>query len=90
MNTISVVTRDINEFLKHPLIIWAESFIEKENKLSYEQLINSTCFHSIIRSIDPRLQNSRLPNEAADTSSRLVNLDFILRSIRSFVQVKLI
>ncbi|CAF2735540.1 unnamed protein product [Rotaria sp. Silwood2] len=86
MNTISVVTRDINEFLKHPLIIWAESFIEKENKLSYEQLINSTCFHSIIRSIDPRLQNSRLPNEAADTSSRLVNLDFILRSIRSFVQ----
>ncbi|CAF0838079.1 unnamed protein product [Rotaria sordida] len=86
MNTISVVTRDINEFLKHPLIIWAESFIEKENKLSYEQLINSTCFHAIIRSIDPRLQNSRLPNEASDTSSRLVNLDFILRSIRSFVQ----
>jgi len=39
-------------------------------------------------SSDPRLQNSRLPNEAVDTSSRLVNLDFILRSIRSFVQVK--
>lgn len=36
---------------------------------------------------DPRLQNCRLPNEAADTSSRLVNLDFTLRSIRSFVQV---
>ncbi|CAF4033760.1 unnamed protein product [Adineta steineri] len=89
MNTISTVTRDISEFLKHPLIIWAENFIKIENKLSYEQLINSTCFHAIIRSIDPRLQNSRLPNEASDTSSRLVNLDFILRSIRSFVQVGL-
>ncbi|UJR26609.1 hypothetical protein I4U23_007928 [Adineta vaga] len=86
MNTISIVTRDTNEFLKHPLILWAENFLKIENKLSYEQLINSTCFHAIIRSIDPRLQNSRLPNEAADTSSRLVNLDFILRSIRSFVQ----
>ena len=40
------------------------------------------------RSSDPRLQNSRLPNETSDTSSRLVNLDFILRSIRSFVQVR--
>lgn len=39
---------------------------------------------------DPRSQNSRLPNEAVDTSSRLVNFDFILRSIRSFVQVNLI
>ncbi|CAF3286345.1 unnamed protein product [Rotaria socialis] len=86
MNAISVVTRDINEFLKHPLVIWAESFFDAENKLSYEQLINSTCFHAIIRSIDPRSQNSRLPNEATDTISRLVNLDFILRSIRSFVQ----
>ncbi|CAF0914475.1 unnamed protein product, partial [Didymodactylos carnosus] len=35
---------------------------------------------------DPRLQNSKLPHDADDTSSRLVNLDFILRSIRSFVQ----
>lgn len=38
-------------------------------------------------SSDPRLQNARLPNEAEDTASRLVNLDFTLRSIRSFVQV---
>jgi hypothetical protein len=51
MNTISIVTRDINEFLKHPLILWAESFLENETKLSYEQLINSTCFHAIIRSM---------------------------------------
>ncbi len=51
MNTISIVTRDLNEFLKHPLIIWAESFIKTENKISYEQLINSTCFHAIIRSM---------------------------------------
>lgn len=51
MNTISVVTRDLNEFLKHPLIIWAERFIEKENKLSYDELVNSTCFHAIIRSM---------------------------------------
>jgi hypothetical protein len=51
MNTISIVTRDINEFLKHPLIIWAESFIKTESKISYEQLINSTCFHAIIRSM---------------------------------------
>jgi len=51
MNTISIVTRDVNEFLKHPLILWAESFIETESKLSYEQLINSTCFHAIIRSM---------------------------------------
>ncbi|CAF0765219.1 unnamed protein product [Adineta ricciae] len=86
MNTISIVTRDTNEFLKHPLVLWAENFLKTETKLSYEQLINSSCFHAIIRSIDPRLQNSRLPNEAADTSSRLVNLDFILRSVRSFVQ----
>ncbi len=41
----------------------------------------------ILFNSDPRLQNSRLPNEASDTSSRLVNLDFTLRSIRSFVQV---
>lgn len=51
MNTISVVARDVNEFLKHPLIIWAESLCDTENKLSYEQLINSTCFHAIIRSM---------------------------------------
>jgi hypothetical protein len=51
MNTISIVTRDINEFLKHPLILWAEGFLETENKCSYEQLINSTCFHAIIRSM---------------------------------------
>ncbi len=51
MNTISIVTRDTNEFLKHPLILWAESFLETDNKLSYEQLINSTCFHAIIRSM---------------------------------------
>lgn len=51
MNTISIVTRDVNEFLKHPLILWAESFLETENKLTYEQLINSTCFHAIIRSM---------------------------------------
>jgi hypothetical protein len=51
MNTISIVTRDINDLLKRPLIIWAESFIETNNKLSYEQLINSTCFHAIIRSM---------------------------------------
>ena len=43
-----------------------------------------------IPSSDPRLQNSRLPNEAADTASRLVNFDFTLRSIRSFVQVNII
>lgn len=86
MNTISTVTRDVNDFLKHPLILWAESIIQSDTKLSYEQLVNSTCFHAIIRSIDPRLQTSRLPNEAVDTGSRLVNLDFILRSIRSFVQ----
>ena len=51
MNTISVITRDVNEFLRHPLIIWAESIIETDNKLSYEQLINSSCFHAIIRSM---------------------------------------
>ena len=51
MNPISIVTRDANEFLKHPLILWAESFLETETKLTYEQLINSTCFHAIIRSM---------------------------------------
>ena len=51
MNTISLVTRDVNEFLKHPLIIWAETFLETDTKLTYEQLINSTCFHAIIRSM---------------------------------------
>lgn len=50
-NTISIVTRDVNEFLKHPLIIWAETFLETDTKLTYEQLINSTCFHAIIRSM---------------------------------------
>ena len=47
----------------------------------------SFLFIYILFNSDPRLQNSRLPNEASDTSSRLVNLDFTLRSIRSFVQV---
>ncbi len=51
MNMISTVTRDVNDFLKHPLVIWAENFIKIETKLTYEQLINSTCFHAIIRSM---------------------------------------
>lgn len=51
MNTISTVTRDVNELLKRPLVLWAETFLDVEQKLTYEQLINSTCFHAIIRSM---------------------------------------
>lgn len=51
MNTISTVTRDVNELLKRPLILWAETFLDSDQRLSYEQLINGTCFHAIIRSM---------------------------------------
>lgn len=51
MNTISIVTRDVQQFLKSPLILWAESFLSNDQKITYEQLINSSCFHTIIRSM---------------------------------------
>ena len=51
MNTISIVARESTDFLKRPLILWAESFVEGDQKLSYEQLVNSSCFHAIIRSM---------------------------------------
>ena len=63
------------------------------NELDYDNFPNGQYFYMILKQTDPRLQtNSDLPNEgdAYDTTrSRLLNLDFILRNIRSFYQVSI-
>lgn len=60
-------------------------------KVEYDKYPNGEYFYLILKQSDPRLQNSNsdLPNEGEPydtTRSRLLNLDFILRNIRSFYQ----
>ena len=62
------------------------------SKLDYDKFPNGEYFHMLLKQSDPRIQNSNsdLPNEGEPydtTRSRLLNLDFILRNIRSFYQV---
>ena len=82
------------DYMETPLIIWAKSLpplltTQRSSQLNYENFPNGHYLFEILRHADSRLQNLSLPNEGDPydtTRSRLLNLDFILRNIRSFYQ----
>lgn len=79
------------DFLNSPLVVWAKCLLSLTNDtLYFDKFPNGEYFYLILKNADPRLQNLMLPNEGElydTTRSRLLNLDFILRNIRSFYQV---
>jgi hypothetical protein len=82
--------KSVYDFMDSPLVVWAKSILNI-SLLDLDKFPNGEYFYLILRQTDPRLQNSssNLPNEGDPydtTRSRLLNLDFILRNIRSFYQ----
>ncbi len=82
--------KSVFDFLESPLVQWSNSILNiNSNKSEYEKYPNGDYFYMLLKQSDPRLQNSALPNEGEPydtTRSRLLNLDFLLRNIRSFYQ----
>ena len=78
------------DYLESPLVVWAKCLLELvDDAIQYDHFPNGEYFYLILKNADPRLQNLMLPNEGDlydTTRSRLLNLDFILRNIRSFYQ----
>ncbi|CAF0824667.1 unnamed protein product, partial [Brachionus calyciflorus] len=78
------------DFVNSPLVVWAKCLLDLTNEtVSFDRFPNGEYFYLILKNADPRLQNLMLPNEGElydTTRSRLLNLDFILRNIRSFYQ----
>jgi hypothetical protein len=68
---------------------WANDDGQATRELLYDNFPNGQYFYQILKHADTRLQNFNLPNEGDPyntTRSRLLNLDAIIRTIRSFYQ----
>lgn len=87
-----MMIKSVDDFLDSPLAVWAKSLsstFSDDDGGGYDNFPNGQYFYHILKQADTRLQNLQLPNEGDPydtTRSRLLNLDFILRNIRSFYQ----
>lgn len=83
--------QSVCDFMESPLALWARSVLFATStggsQIDYELFPNGEYFHAMLKRIDFRLESLNLPNDGDPmntTRSRLLNLDYIMRSIRSF------
>lgn len=82
------------DFLESPLVEWAKSILDIDSNilLDYDLFTNGEYFYRMLRRIDSRFEKLHMPNETvtgmeSNSRSRLENLDYIMRHIKSFYRV---
>lgn len=87
--------KTVFDFIESPLVAWAKSIldIDSNKSLNYDLFTNGEYFYRMLKRIDSHFEMLHLPNQTvidtdSNVRSRLENLDYLMRNIKSFYRVR--